>query len=94
MPVVMNPTSPMKYTLTGSREEDGRIVAEVPELPGVLCYGHSEGEALAKVEALALRVLAERLERGEAKACSFSLEIRWPERQSGDLPHDPTVPSQ
>jgi predicted RNase H-like HicB family nuclease len=48
------------------READGRWIAEVPELPGVLAYGGSEAEAQAKVQALALRVVADRLEHGEA----------------------------
>lgn len=48
------------------QEEDGRWVAEVPDLPGVLTYGTTRGEALAAVQALALRVLADRLEHGEA----------------------------
>jgi len=47
------------------REEDGRWIAEVPSLPGVLAYGSTEAEARAKVQALALRVLADRLEHGE-----------------------------
>ena len=47
------------------REEDGRWIAEIPALPGVLVYGGSREEAIAKVEALALRVLAERVENGE-----------------------------
>jgi predicted RNase H-like HicB family nuclease len=47
------------------READGRWIAEVPELPGVLAYGKSRAEAIAKVEALALRVMADRLEHGE-----------------------------
>ena len=47
------------------REEDGRWIAEVPGLPGVMAYGKSQREAVSKVEALALRVLAERVERGE-----------------------------
>lgn len=47
------------------REEDGRWMAEVHALPGVLAYGHSREEALARAEALALRVLADRLEHGE-----------------------------
>jgi predicted RNase H-like HicB family nuclease len=47
------------------REEDGRWIAEVPALPGVLAYGDSEAEAGAKAEALALRVMAERIEHGE-----------------------------
>jgi len=48
------------------REEDGRWIAEVPSLPGVLAYGASETEARARVQALALRVLADRLEHEEA----------------------------
>jgi predicted RNase H-like HicB family nuclease len=44
-------------------EEDGRWIAEVPQLPGVLAYGATAEEAATKVEALALRVLAERLEQ-------------------------------
>jgi predicted RNase H-like HicB family nuclease len=47
-------------------ETDGRWVAEVPTLPGVLTYGVTKADAVAKVQALALRVLAERLEHGEA----------------------------
>jgi predicted RNase H-like HicB family nuclease len=47
------------------QEEDGRWIAEVPDLPGVMTYGQSRREALSKVKALALRVLADRLEHGE-----------------------------
>jgi predicted RNase H-like HicB family nuclease len=47
------------------QEEDGRWLAEAPDLPGALAYGASRSEAIAKVEALALRVLADRLEHGE-----------------------------
>ena len=47
------------------REEDGRWIAEIPVLPGALAYGATRKDALAKAEALALRVLAERLENGE-----------------------------
>ena len=47
------------------REQDGRWIAEVPDLPGCLAYGGSRTEAVAKAEALALRVMAERLEHGE-----------------------------
>jgi predicted RNase H-like HicB family nuclease len=48
------------------QEEDGRWMAEVLELPGVMAYGESQEAAVSKVKALALRVLAERLEHGEA----------------------------
>ena len=47
------------------REEDGRWIAEVPALSGVMSYGATEAEARAKVKALALRVIADRLENGE-----------------------------
>jgi predicted RNase H-like HicB family nuclease len=48
------------------QEADGRWVAEVATLPGVLAYGVTRTDAVAKVQALALRVLAERFEHGEA----------------------------
>lgn len=47
------------------REEDGRWIAEVPDLRGVMAYGETREEAVAKVEALALRVIADRLDHGE-----------------------------
>ena len=47
------------------REEDGRWIGEVPELPGVLAYGSTEAEAQVKTTALALRVIADRIENGE-----------------------------
>ncbi|HWE05136.1 MAG TPA: type II toxin-antitoxin system HicB family antitoxin [Rhizomicrobium sp.] len=47
------------------RESDGRWIAEVPALPGVLAYGATEEEARARTEALALRVIADRLDHGE-----------------------------
>ena len=47
------------------QEEDGRWLAEAPVLPGVMAYGASREEAIARVETLALRVLADRLEHGE-----------------------------
>ena len=56
----------MDLTIETEIEEDGRWIAEVLEIPGVLAYGKSELEATGKVKALALRVLAERLEYGES----------------------------
>lgn len=56
----------MCLTVTLDREEDGRWIAEVPELPGVLVYGQNEDDAITKVKTLCLRVLADRLEHGEA----------------------------
>ncbi len=57
----------MQLTLEVEREEDGRWLAEVPQLPGVLAYGATSVEAMSRAEVLALRVLAERIEHGEAK---------------------------
>jgi predicted RNase H-like HicB family nuclease len=51
--------------IESEREDDGRWIAEVPALPGVLAYGANEMEARAKVQALALRVIADRLDHGE-----------------------------
>lgn len=48
------------------REEDGRWIAEVPDLPGVMAYGETRNEAITKVQAPALRVIADRLDHGEA----------------------------
>jgi predicted RNase H-like HicB family nuclease len=47
------------------REEDGRWIAEIPDLPGVMVYGTTRDQAISKAEALALRVLADRLDHGE-----------------------------
>ena len=47
------------------REDDGRWIAEIPTLPGVMVYGATRDEAISKAEALALRVLADRLDHGE-----------------------------
>lgn len=49
----------MSFTLETEREDDGRWLAEVPELPGVLAYGATRDEAMSRVQVLALRVLAE-----------------------------------
>ena len=55
----------MQFTIEVEREEDGRWIAEIAEIPGAMTYGTSRGEAVARVEALTLRVLAERIEAGE-----------------------------
>ena len=56
----------LTFTIEIEREEDGRWIAEITEIPGVLTYGATTQEAVSKVQALALRVLAERLELGES----------------------------
>jgi len=47
------------------REEDGRWIAEIPELPGVMAYGRSRREVISRAQVLALRVMADKLEHGE-----------------------------
>jgi predicted RNase H-like HicB family nuclease len=54
-----------EFTVDVEREEDGRWIGEVSDLPGVLAYGSTHDEAVARAKALAFRVLADRLEHGE-----------------------------
>ena len=65
----------MQLTVETEQEEDGRWIAEVTELPGVLCYGMTEDEARMRAQALALRVLADRLEHGESVAIPLSISF-------------------
>ena len=55
----------MTFAVEIEKEEDGRWIAEVPQIPGVMSYGRTRAEAVARAEALALRILAERIEHGE-----------------------------
>jgi predicted RNase H-like HicB family nuclease len=68
--------APMYLTLELDREEDGRYIAEVRDLLGVLAYGATEQEATARAQALALRVLADRLEHGEPAPNLLPLDFR------------------
>lgn len=54
-----------EFTVEVEREDDGRWIGEVADLPGVLVYGSTHDEAVAKAKALAFRVLADRIEHGE-----------------------------
>jgi len=65
----------VNFTLESELEDDGRWLAEVPQLPGVLAYGSSRDEAMSRAQVLALRVIAERLEHGEASAQSIHMSI-------------------
>jgi predicted RNase H-like HicB family nuclease len=56
----------MKFTIEYEQEEDGRWLAEVLEIPGVMAYGKDMEEAIAHTQALALRVVADRLEHSES----------------------------
>jgi predicted RNase H-like HicB family nuclease len=64
-----------KYIIECEQEEDGRWLAEVPDLPGVLAYGSTADLAASKAEALALRVLAERLETQECRPFPLSIGL-------------------
>ena len=65
----------MRFNLECEREADGRWIAEISELPGVLAYGDSANEAMARAEVLALRVLAEQIEHGEVLPLDISISI-------------------
>ena len=66
----------MTYDIEIDREDDGRWMAEVSALPGVMAYGQTRDEAVARVQALALRVIAERLEHAEAPAELLAVTFR------------------
>ncbi|MCP9940764.1 type II toxin-antitoxin system HicB family antitoxin [Synechococcus sp. Cruz CV12-2-Slac-r] len=65
----------MNFSLECEQEVDGRWIAEVPELPGVLSYGDSAADAMSKAEILALRVIADRLEYGDSEPMNISLSL-------------------
>ena len=65
----------MDFRIECEQENDGRWLAEAPQLPGVLAYGSSRDDAMAKAQVLALRVLAERLEHGESRPESISISV-------------------
>lgn len=66
---------PMDLKIELEREDDGRWIAEVPQLAGVLCYGTTREEAIKGVEVLALRVLADRIEHGETVPDPFHVSF-------------------
>ena len=66
----------MELSLIVERETDGRWIAEVPELPGVMVYGASQAEAMANAEVLAMHVVADRHSHGDEK------NVRPPSRSS------------
>jgi predicted RNase H-like HicB family nuclease len=65
----------MNFSIECEEETDGRWLAEVPQLPGVLCYGNTAEEAMAKAEVLALRTMAERLEQNESRPVAINISI-------------------
>jgi predicted RNase H-like HicB family nuclease len=71
----MGTVSDLRFEVETEREDDGRWIAEIASLPGVLAYGSNRNEALAAAEALALRVVADRLEHGEMAPDHVSLSF-------------------
>ena len=72
-------TAEQVLTVELEREVDGRYIAEIPDMPGVMTYGATEGEAIQKVAALAFRVFADQLESDEVQArreMTFHLQTR------------------
>jgi predicted RNase H-like HicB family nuclease len=65
----------MNFSIECEEEVDGRWIAEVPQLPGVLCYGNTADEAMARAEVLALRAMAERLEQSESRPVEISISL-------------------
>jgi predicted RNase H-like HicB family nuclease len=66
---------PVNLGIEAECEDDGRWLAEVPQIPGVLAYGASRDEALARAQVLALRVLAERIEHREGGPEPITISI-------------------
>lgn len=64
-------THPLKVDI--GREDDGRVLASIPELPGVMAYGSTEEEAVRKAKAIALQILADMIENGEEVPDSLKL---------------------
>lgn len=65
----------MKFTIEVEQEEDGRWLAEVLELPGVLAYGSTQQEAESRAQALGLRVIADRIEHGEEPVAFMTISF-------------------
>jgi predicted RNase H-like HicB family nuclease len=87
-------------TIEIEREEDGRSIGEVPELPGVIAYGATEDEARNRAAALALRVIADRIEHGEPARSRPATYLRQRERPAKSnlisiacLPANPVIPA-
>ncbi|MGZ8194684.1 MAG: type II toxin-antitoxin system HicB family antitoxin [Methylosarcina sp.] len=65
----------MNFHIEYEREDDGRWLAEVLEIPGAMAYGATADEAMGKAEALMLRILAERIETGENRPMPITIEL-------------------
>lgn len=65
----------MKLSIECEREEDGRWIAEIMQIPGAMAYGQTRDEAIARAEIVALRALADQIEHGEAKPVDISISL-------------------
>ena len=72
----MHGESPVTLSVEFERETDGRWIADIPDLPGVMVYGSTRDEASARVKALALRCIADRLEQGQTAPDLATLTFR------------------
>ncbi len=71
----------MKLTIELDREDDGRWIAEVLELPGVMCYGQTRDDAISKAERLAIEVIADRIAHGEMTSSALAVSFSIPDEQ-------------
>lgn len=65
----------MNFRIEFEQEQDGRWIAEVVDIPGVLVYGKTREEAMLKAQSLALRVLAERIDLGEVSSMPLTISF-------------------
>ncbi|MBV8193484.1 MAG: type II toxin-antitoxin system HicB family antitoxin [Alphaproteobacteria bacterium] len=65
----------MRLSIECEREADGRWIAEIVQIPGAMAYGSTRDEAMAKAEVIALRAIADRIERGETKPVAVSISL-------------------
>jgi predicted RNase H-like HicB family nuclease len=71
----------VNLTIELDREEDGRWIAEVIELPGVMCYGQNRDTAISNAERLAIEVIADRIAHGELPSSSLGVSFTIPDEQ-------------
>lgn len=71
----------MNLTIKLDREDDGRWIAEILELPGVMCYGQTRDEAISAAEHLALEVIGDRIAHGELQSSSLGVSFTIPDEQ-------------
>ena len=71
----------MKLTIDLEQEEDGRWIAEVSDIAGVMCYGQSRDEAICNVERLAIKVIADRIAHGELPSSALAVAFTIPDQQ-------------